>query len=148
MLDLKNYHFDKKYDDISDEELIKIIKSGDKDALNYLIHRYKNVVTMKTNKFFAIGAEKEDMVQEGYWGLYKAIKSFEHNITIEDPNQTKYDLYNIFGQLKNVKHRFIIYLGSVVLDSRRYYIDKDCNIIFTDTKIHYKQVLERPKNWK
>ena len=69
-----------------------------------------------------------------YNSKYKTIKSFEHNITIEDPNQTKYDLFNIFGQLKNVKHRFIVYLGSVVLDSRRYYIDDDCNIIFTDTK--------------
>ena len=77
MLDLKTYHFDKKYDDISDEDLIKEIKKGDKEALNYLIHRYKNVVAMKTNRFFAIGAEKEDMIQEGFWGLYKAIQSFD-----------------------------------------------------------------------
>lgn len=77
MLDLKEYHFDKEYGDISDEDLIKVIKNGDKDALNYLINRYKNIVTMKTNRFFAIGAEKEDMIQEGYWGLYKAIQSFD-----------------------------------------------------------------------
>lgn len=77
MIDSKMYHFDKKYEDISDEELVKVIKDGDNDALNYLIHRYKNVVTMKTNKFFAIGSEKEDMIQEGYWGLYKAIQSFD-----------------------------------------------------------------------
>lgn len=77
MLDAKVYHFDKKYDDISDEELIKLIKNGDKNALNYLIHKYKNTVTMKTNRFFVVGAEKEDMIQEGYWGLYKAIQSFD-----------------------------------------------------------------------
>lgn len=77
MLDLKTYHFDKEYDDLSDEELIRKIKKGDNDALNYLIHKYKNVVTMKTNRFFAIGAEKEDLMQEGFWGLYKAIQSFD-----------------------------------------------------------------------
>ena len=77
MLDLKQYHFDRAYNDLSDEELIKKIKKSDNDALNYLIHKYKNVVTMKTNRFFAIGAEKEDLIQEGYWGLYKAIQSFD-----------------------------------------------------------------------
>ena len=77
MLYLKTYHFDKEYDDLSDEDLIRKIKKGDNDALNYLIHKYKNVVTMKTNRFFAVGAEKEDLMQEGFWGLYKAIQSFD-----------------------------------------------------------------------
>lgn len=77
MLDEKIYHFEKKYDDISDEELIKLIKNDDKNALNYLINRYKNLVTLKTNRFFAIGTEKDDMIQEGFWGLYKAIQSFD-----------------------------------------------------------------------
>ena len=53
MLDEKKYHFDKKYDDISDEELIKLIKNDDKNALDYLINRYKSLVTLKTNRFFA-----------------------------------------------------------------------------------------------
>ena len=77
MLDEKIYHFDKKYDDISDEELIKLIKNDDKNALDYLINRYKSLVTLKTNRFFAIGSEKDDMIQEGFWGLYKAIQSFD-----------------------------------------------------------------------
>ena len=77
MLDEKKYHFDKKYDDISDEELIKLIKNDDKNALDYLISRYKSLVTLKTNRFFAIGSEKDDMIQEGFWGLYKAIQSFD-----------------------------------------------------------------------
>lgn len=77
MLDEKIYHFDKKYDDISDEELIKLIKNDDKNALDYLINRYRNLVTLKTNRFFAIGSERDDMIQEGFWGLYKAIQSFD-----------------------------------------------------------------------
>ena len=45
-------------------------------ALDCLIDRYKDIVGMKANKFFMIGSEKEDMLQEGYIGLYKAVKSF------------------------------------------------------------------------
>lgn len=63
---------------LSDEELVKQIKKeNNKDALEYLLNKYKNVVNMKVSKYFIIGAEKEDMVQEGMIGLYKAIQSFE-----------------------------------------------------------------------
>ena len=61
----------------TDEELAEIAKNGDKDALEYLLNRYKDLVDMKVNKYFIIGAEKEDIIQEGLIGLYKAIKSFD-----------------------------------------------------------------------
>lgn len=61
----------------TDEELAEIAKNGDKDALEYLLNRYKDLVDMKVNKYFIVGAEKEDIVQEGMIGLYKAIKSFD-----------------------------------------------------------------------
>ena len=61
----------------TDEELAEIAKNGDKDALEYLLNRYKDLVDMKVNKYFIIGAEKEDIIQEGMIGLYKAIKSFD-----------------------------------------------------------------------
>lgn len=61
----------------TDEELAEIAKNGDKDALEYLLNEYKDLVEMKVNKYFIIGAEKEDIVQEGLIGLYKAIKSFD-----------------------------------------------------------------------
>ena len=61
----------------TDEELVEIAKNGDKDALEYLLNRYKDLVEMKVNKYFIIGAEKEDIIQEGLIGLYKAIKSFD-----------------------------------------------------------------------
>ena len=65
------------YENISDEELIKKIKANDKSALDFLIHRYKDVVDMKVSKYYLNGAEKEDIEQEGLIGLYKAIKSFD-----------------------------------------------------------------------
>lgn len=61
----------------TDEELAEIAKNGDKDALEYLLNRYKDLVEMKVNKYFIVGAEKEDIVQEGLIGLYKAIKCFD-----------------------------------------------------------------------
>ena len=64
------------YKDISDEDLINVIKSGDKSALEFLISKYKELVNMKVSKFFMIGAEKEDIVQEGLIGLFKAVKSY------------------------------------------------------------------------
>ena len=64
------------YNEMSDEDLINIIKSGDKLALEFLIDKYKDLVNMKVSKFFMIGAEKEDIVQEGLIGLFKAVKSY------------------------------------------------------------------------
>ncbi len=65
------------YKNISDEDLIRKIKSGDNEALNYLLEKYKEVVNMKVGRYFIIGAEKEDIVQEGLIGLYKAVQSFD-----------------------------------------------------------------------
>lgn len=62
---------------LSDEEVIKLIKLGDKNALDYIINKYKDLVNIKVSKYFMIGAEKEDIVQEGLIGLYKAIKNFD-----------------------------------------------------------------------
>ena len=69
------YPFDSKYELMQDEEIINKIKAGDKSALNYLMEKYKELVNMKVSKYYIIGAEKEDIVQEGMIGLYKAIKS-------------------------------------------------------------------------
>ena len=65
-----------KYVNLKDEEIISQIRSGDKDALSYLLEKYKNLVNIKVSKYFMIGAEKEDILQEGMIGLFKAIQSF------------------------------------------------------------------------
>ena len=67
------------YKDISDEDIIEMIKSGDKQALEYLINKYKELVNMKVTKYFIIGAEKDDIVQEGLIGLFKAIKNYSND---------------------------------------------------------------------
>jgi len=71
------YSFASKYENNTDEDLIEKIRLGDKNAQTYLFERYKDFVNMKANKFYIIGAEREDMAQEGLIGLYKAIKSYD-----------------------------------------------------------------------
>ena len=70
------YSLNNNYKEMSDEGLVNASKSGDKNALEYLINKYKELVNMKVSKYFIIGAEKEDIIQEGLIGLYKAIKSY------------------------------------------------------------------------
>ena len=71
------YTTDNNYSVMNDEQLIELIKSGDKYAIDFLIEKYKDLVNMKVSKYFIIGAEKEDIIQEGMIGLFKAIQSFK-----------------------------------------------------------------------
>ena len=71
------YSFNDKYNDISDEELIKETRLGNLEAQNYLLEKYRSLVTMKANKFFLVGSESDDMIQEGMIGLFKAIQSYD-----------------------------------------------------------------------
>lgn len=65
------------YDKMTDEELINLAKKEDEKALNTIIMRYTDTVNMKVSKYYINGAEREDIVQEGLIGLFKAIKNFE-----------------------------------------------------------------------
>lgn len=79
-----------KYFNLTDEQIVKEIKQGDEYALSYLLEKYKELVNMKVGKYFMIGAEKEDIIQEGMIGLYKAIKNF---------NQEKENSFKTFANL-------------------------------------------------
>ncbi|MHB2021540.1 MAG: RNA polymerase sporulation sigma factor SigH [Candidatus Xenobia bacterium] len=60
----------------SDEEIVKLSKAGDEFATEYLINKYKNFVRVKAKSYFLVGADREDIIQEGMIGLYKAIRDF------------------------------------------------------------------------
>ena len=62
---------------MSDEEVVSLCQKGSEDALNHIIARYRNFVYSKANTYFLVGAEKDDVVQEGMIGLYKAVKEFD-----------------------------------------------------------------------
>ena len=63
--------------EMQDEDIIAKIHSGDTEALDYLICKYRDLVNSKVSKYFIIGADKEDITQEGLIGLYKAIKDYK-----------------------------------------------------------------------
>lgn len=65
-----------QYEDLDDEEVVAHAKGGDEVALEYLIYKYKNFVRAKARSYFLIGADREDIIQEGMIGLYKAIRDF------------------------------------------------------------------------
>ncbi len=67
----------KTYEGMSDEEILVDIKQGNSDAVDYLMDKYKNLVRRKAANLFLIGADKEDLIQEGMIGLYKAIRDYE-----------------------------------------------------------------------
>jgi DNA-directed RNA polymerase sigma subunit (sigma70/sigma32) len=60
----------------SDEDIVMEAKNGDIIALEFLINKYKNFVKAKARSYFLIGADREDIIQEGMIGLYKAIRDF------------------------------------------------------------------------
>lgn len=70
---------DQGYDRFStmlDEEVVEDARNGDRQALEFLIHKYKNFVRAKARSYFLIGADREDIIQEGMIGLYKAIRDY------------------------------------------------------------------------
>jgi RNA polymerase sporulation-specific sigma factor len=67
----------REYDFKADEDIVEFVRLGDSEALEYLIHKYRNFVRAKARSYFLIGAEREDIVQEGMIGLYKAIRDFK-----------------------------------------------------------------------
>jgi len=61
---------------MNDEEIVEDSRAGDDRALEYLINKYKGFVRAKARTYFLIGADREDIIQEGMIGLYKAIRDF------------------------------------------------------------------------
>lgn len=68
---------DNIYQNMQDNEIIDLIQSGDNTALEFIINKYNDIVNIKASKFFATGVERDDIIQEGLIGLYKATKSYD-----------------------------------------------------------------------
>ena len=64
---------------LTDEEIVELAKYGNVGALEFLINKYKNFVRAKARTYFLIGADREDIIQEGMIGLYKAIRDYRYD---------------------------------------------------------------------
>jgi RNA polymerase sporulation-specific sigma factor len=71
--------FVENFDSMLDEEIVLSAREGNTTSLEYIINKYKNFVRAKARSYFLIGADKEDIVQEGMIGLYKAIRDFRND---------------------------------------------------------------------
>ncbi len=70
---------EERFRDMTDEQIVKLAQEADGMALEFLLNKYKNFVRSKARSYFLIGADHEDIVQEGMIGLYKAIRDFKED---------------------------------------------------------------------
>ena len=84
---INNYE---EFKDLTDKEVVMLAKSGDNMAQEYVISKYEQFVKAKSKSYFLIGADKEDIYQEGMIGLYKAIRDF---------NPDKFASFKSFAEL-------------------------------------------------
>ncbi len=65
------------FKDMSDEAIVELANKGDDLAFEFLIYKYKNFVRGKARSYFLIGADRDDIVQEGMIGLFKAVRDYD-----------------------------------------------------------------------
>ena len=68
-------HF--KYEEMTDEELIDQLREGDRQVMDYICDKYKNLVRSKAKSMYILGGDSEDLIQEGMIGLIKAVRDFD-----------------------------------------------------------------------
>ena len=71
------FKVDKEYGAVPEEEVVIFAKNGNRAAVEYLVQKYMGYIRTRTKSYFLIGADREDVVQEGMIGLYKAIRDFD-----------------------------------------------------------------------
>ncbi len=67
----------RQYNDFTDEELVIRARDGEEEITEYLMDKYKNLVRSKASTMFILGADREDLIQEGMIGLFKAVRDYD-----------------------------------------------------------------------
>lgn len=65
------------YEQMTDEELIQKLRGGEKEIMDYIMEKYKNLVRKEANAMYLLGGENEDLIQEGMIGLFKAVQDYD-----------------------------------------------------------------------
>lgn len=65
------------YSELSDEELIVRLRDGEEPITEYIMNKYKNLVRSKAKSMYILGADSEDLIQEGMIGLFKALRDYD-----------------------------------------------------------------------
>lgn len=75
---------------LTDEELVILSRGGDDNALDFLMKKYSSMVRRRSRTYFLIGADRDDIVQEGMIGLFKAVRDFD---------KSKNSSFKVFAEL-------------------------------------------------
>lgn len=67
----------RRYSDFTDEELVIRARDGEEEITEYLMDKYKNLVRSKASTMYILGADREDLIQEGMIGLFKAVRDYD-----------------------------------------------------------------------
>lgn len=99
----------KQYENVSDEELIARLKSGESGIEDYLMEKYKGMVKQKARAMFLIGGDNDDLIQEGMIGLFKAVRDYREDKEASFQTFAKLcvdrQIYNAIQSSKRQKHQ-------------------------------------------
>lgn len=121
---------DNKYENMQDNDIISLVQAGDNNALEFIIDKYNDIVNIKASKFFANGIEREDIIQEGLIGLYKATKSY--NIEKQNSFKTFANLCierQLITSIKSANRQKNIPLNSAFSLNAPVYEDDDMDVL-------------------
>ncbi|MBK5253580.1 MAG: sigma-70 family RNA polymerase sigma factor [Peptostreptococcaceae bacterium] len=133
-----------------DEELVALAKNGDSSAEEYLINKYKGMARHKSNTYFIAGADKEDVVQEGMIGIFKAIRDYDENAGTSFSTFAELcirrQIINAIKSADRKKNKALNESLSIYADSNNESIEYDniplTNDLDTESKIVYNEFFE------
>ncbi|NLX76236.1 MAG: RNA polymerase sporulation sigma factor SigH [Clostridiaceae bacterium] len=113
-----------EYAKLEDEEIVLLGRRGDKNATEFLINKYKSLVKAKAKTYFLIGADREDVVQEGMIGLYKATRDYQRDKSMAFKTFAELCITRqMITAVKNATRQKHIPLNTYVSLNRRVYDD-------------------------
>ena len=126
--------------DMTDDELIVLSKNGDGYATEVLMEKYRNFVRSRSRTYFLIGADKEDIIQEGMIGLYKAIRDYKPEAQASFKSFAELCITRqIITAIKTATRQKHIPLNSYISLSKPVYDDENERVLL-DTVIERKKL--------
>ena len=128
-----------RFSSLSDEEIVDIYqRENNHFATDYIVQRYKNFVRSKARSYFLMGADKEDIIQEGMIGLYKATRDYNRDREVSFKSFAELCITRqIISAIKGASRQKHIPLNSYISLNKPAYDDSERTLI---------EVLETEKN--
>ena len=97
-----------KYETMTDEQLIRDLKNGEKEIMDYIMDKYKDLVRKEAKAMYLLGGENDDLIQEGMIGLFKAVQDYDENQNVSFYSFAKLcitrQMYSAIAASKRKKH--------------------------------------------